>query len=83
MNSPENGGEPATPAVCSEDAGQEAPAPAPSAPAPAVPAGPSRVESGPSRVEQSAEDTDAGWGEYPESARDRLYRDRPPHWADH
>jgi hypothetical protein len=33
--------------------------------------------------EQSREDTDAAWGEYPESARDRLYRDRPPHWDDY
>lgn len=33
--------------------------------------------------EQSREDTDAGWGEYPESDRDRLYRDRPPHWDDY
>ena len=32
--------------------------------------------------EQSREDTDAAWGEYPDSADDRLYRDRPPHWAD-
>ena len=32
--------------------------------------------------EQAREDTDAGWGEYPESADDRLYRDRPPHWSD-
>jgi hypothetical protein len=32
--------------------------------------------------EQSREDTDAGWGEYPEPAGDRLYRDRPPHWDD-
>jgi hypothetical protein len=31
---------------------------------------------------QSREDTDAAWGDYPESAADRLYRDRPPHWAD-
>jgi hypothetical protein len=33
--------------------------------------------------EQSPEDTDAAWGEYPEPADDRLYRDRPPHWADY
>ena len=33
--------------------------------------------------EQSPEDTDAGWGEYPEPADDRLYRDRPPHWDDY
>jgi hypothetical protein len=32
--------------------------------------------------EQAPEDTDAGWGEYPEPANDRLYRDRPPHWDD-
>jgi hypothetical protein len=31
---------------------------------------------------QSREDTDAAWGEYPEPADDRLYRDRPPHWDD-
>jgi hypothetical protein len=37
---------------------------------------------GPVRPEQAREDTDAGWGEYPESADDRLYRDRPPHWDD-
>ena len=32
--------------------------------------------------EQSVEDTDAGWGEYPEADDDRLFRDRPPHWDD-
>jgi hypothetical protein len=32
--------------------------------------------------EQSREDTDIGWGEYPEPADDRLYRERPPHWDD-
>jgi hypothetical protein len=32
--------------------------------------------------EQAPEDTDAGWGEYPGPANDRLYRDRPPHWDD-
>ncbi len=31
---------------------------------------------------QSREDTDAAWGDYPDSGNDRLYRDRPPHWAD-
>jgi hypothetical protein len=30
--------------------------------------------------EQSPEDTDAAWGEYPESRDDHFYRDRPPHW---
>jgi hypothetical protein len=34
----------------------------------------------PAAPEQSREDTDAAWGEYPESADDRLHRDRPPHW---
>jgi len=33
--------------------------------------------------ERSSEDTDAAWGDYPESSDDRLYRDRPPHWADY
>jgi hypothetical protein len=33
--------------------------------------------------EQSPEDTDAAWGEYREPDDDRLYRDRPPHWADY
>ncbi len=32
--------------------------------------------------EQSREDTDAAWGDYPERDDERLYRDRPPHWAD-
>jgi hypothetical protein len=33
------------------------------------------------RPEQSPEDTDAAWGEYPQSRDDdHLYRDRPPHW---
>jgi hypothetical protein len=31
---------------------------------------------------QSREDTDAGWAERPEPEDDeRLYRERPPHWA--
>ena len=52
----------------------------------AEPADASRVASGagPALPElfpgQSREDTDAAWGEYPERADDRLYRDRPPHW---
>jgi hypothetical protein len=51
----------------------------PDAPAPAV-----RVAPGgePVLPEQSREDTDAAWGEYPEPAEERLYRDRPPHWDD-
>jgi hypothetical protein len=60
---------PATPGPAGHRAG---PAAAPAAPAaPAVP---------PLLPDQSREDTDAAWGEYPESADDRLYRDRPPHW---
>jgi hypothetical protein len=36
---------------------------------------------GPVLPEQSPEDTDAAWGEYPQSRDDdHLYRDRPPHW---
>jgi hypothetical protein len=30
--------------------------------------------------EQTADDTDRGWGERPESNDDRLLADRPPHW---
>lgn len=38
---------------------------------------------GPVLPDRSREDTDAAWGEYPESDDDdRLYRDRPPHWDD-
>ena len=52
-----------------------------------VPPGPaaaasSRPASEPVLPEQSHEDTDIAWGEYPEPDEDRLYRDRPPHWAD-
>jgi len=54
-----------------------APAPAPQAGEPAPPVGE------PVLPEQSREDTDAGWGEYQERDEDRLYRDRPPHWADY
>jgi hypothetical protein len=46
---------------------------------PAVPAGARRE---PVPPEQSREDTDAGWGEYPDRDDERLYRDRPPHWDD-
>jgi hypothetical protein len=59
--------------------------PAPAGPAadssPAA-AGSPAADRTPLLPEQSREDTDAAWGEYPESADDRLYRDRPPHWAD-
>jgi hypothetical protein len=48
-------------------------------PAPAVQVAPA---GGPALPEQSREDTDAAWGEYPEQAEERLYRDRPPHWDD-
>jgi hypothetical protein len=47
----------------------------------AVPVAPLRGRE-PVVPEQSREDTDAGWGEYPEPAGDRIYRDRPPHWDD-
>ncbi len=57
------------------DPGQTAAEPVAGAPAAAASAGPVLSE-------QSGEDTDAAWGEYPEAADDRLYRDRPPHWDD-
>jgi hypothetical protein len=62
-----------------------APVPAePSGSSTAVPGPVVRVEPAPEPLlpEQSREDTDAAWGDHPESARDRLYRDRPPHWDD-
>jgi hypothetical protein len=34
--------------------------------------------------DRTADETDVGWGERPESDdRDRLLRDRPPHWDDY
>jgi hypothetical protein len=40
--------------------------------------------SGPAPSEQSREDTDIAWGDFPRrDDEDRLYRDRPPHWADY
>jgi hypothetical protein len=58
----------------------------PAGPEPAAAAPPTGREPVPGREpvlpEQSPEDTDAGWGEYPEPADERLYRDRPPHWND-
>lgn len=63
-----------------EEAGAPGPAepPGPAAPAP----GPAPLSSArePLLPERSGEDTDAAWGDYPESADDRLHRDRPPHW---
>ena len=56
-----------------------APVPVPATPAPAAPAA---SDGDPAMPEQSREDTDAAWGDYPESTADRLYRDRPPHWDD-
>ena len=60
-------------------AGPEPGAAVDDAPSPAREQPPAREHALP---EQSREDTDAGWGEYPEQAGDRLYRDRPPHWDD-
>ena len=37
----------------------------------------------PVHPEQSHEDTDIAWGDYSDTGDDRLYRDRPPHWADY
>ena len=33
--------------------------------------------------ERGSGDTDAAWGDHREASDDRLYRDRPPHWADY
>ena len=91
MRSPEPGPRPAAASADPEepgDRGPVAPDEAPAAPAPAAspvspPGQPSpRAGSGALLPEQSREDTDAAWGDYPESARDRLDRDRPPHWDD-
>ncbi|BCJ26205.1 hypothetical protein AB0I55_09160 [Actinocatenispora sera] len=30
--------------------------------------------------DQTTDDTDAGWGERPQSNDDRLLAERPPHW---
>ena len=71
-------------------------APAPAEPAPAqsdpesataaarsAAAARGQLGGGPVLPEQSPEDTDAAWGEYPQSRDDdHLYRDRPPHWDD-
>jgi hypothetical protein len=46
------------------------------------PAQPAPLPPEPVLPEQSREDTDTGWGEYPEASDDRLSRDRPPHWDD-
>jgi hypothetical protein len=58
--------------------GGEPEAVVPAAPVPAS----APVPESPLLSEQSREDTDAGWGEYPGLAYDRLDRDRPPHWDD-
>ncbi len=73
MTSPETG-RPASP-------GPEAAALETGAPEAAVPQAPAPAAV-PFLPEQSREDTDAGWGEYPDRADDRLHRDRPPHWSD-
>jgi hypothetical protein len=57
-----------------------APADDPALPEPVLP-GP--VPPGSLLPERGSGDTDAAWGDYPERSDDRLYRDRPPHWADY
>ncbi len=60
------------------------PEPALSGPAPSGPAPSGPAPSGPAPSEQSREDTDIAWGDFPRrDDEDRLYRDRPPHWADY
>jgi hypothetical protein len=81
MTSPDAAEEPAV-----SSGGDPAPAdPAPGAPGfdAAVPAGRVAPRGEPILPEQSPEDTDAAWGEYRPRDDDRLYQDRPPHWADY
>ena len=60
-----------------------APEPAAVSEAPAAPVVPAAPVGGPLLPERSSGDTDAAWGDYAEPSDDRLYRDRPPHWADY
>ncbi len=46
---------------------------------PAPPAAPVRDDA-PLLPDRSADDSDTGWGEGPDSNDDRLLRDVPPHW---
>jgi hypothetical protein len=70
-----------TPAGTDGGAGQDG-TPAPGAPG-SVPDDPHVPDREPVLPEQSREDTDIAWGDYPGRDDDRLYRDRPPHWADY
>jgi hypothetical protein len=67
------------------DAGRGAPGPEQAGrPAAARPVPAEPVLPGPVLSEQSREDTDIAWGDYSRGDdEDRLYRDRPPHWADY
>jgi hypothetical protein len=38
-------------------------------------------EEAPLLPEQTREDTERGWGDSDDTNDDRLYDDRPPHWA--
>ncbi|MFG1610688.1 hypothetical protein [Actinoplanes sp. NPDC049265] len=38
-------------------------------------------EEAPLLPDQTRDDTERGWGEVDHSNDDRLYEDRPPHWA--
>ena len=83
VTSPETG-RPASPgpeAAAPETAVPETGASETGAPETGVPQAPAPAAV-PFLPEQSREDTDAGWGEYPDRADDRLHRDRPPHWSD-
>jgi len=61
------------------------PAGEPALPGPALPGPvlPGSLLPGSLLPERGSGDTDAAWGDYPERSDDRLYRDRPPHWADY
>jgi len=42
------------------------------------------LDSRPLLPDRSVDETDVGWGERPQdNDRDRLLRDRPPHWDDY
>jgi hypothetical protein len=46
-----------------------------------MPNDPERAAREPSTDERSWEDSDAAWGDSPDSNDDRLHEDRPPHWG--
>ena len=86
---PDAGGGAPDPAQASPGLAAEQPGQPPAASPPDAASQPDAARQappGPALSEQSREDTDIAWGEYrsrDDEDRDRLYRDRPPHWADY